>query len=56
LNWTNCGPYTLKCERGTNSFNPQFSISRVPEPGTLWLSGLALVALLTGARRRAIKS
>lgn len=52
LNWISCADIQLTCVGGTNSFDPQFSISRVPEPGSLWLSALALSAMLLGARRR----
>ncbi len=52
LGWIDCGPESDGCNRGSNdsvNFAPRFSISRdttaVPEPGSLWLSGLALVAL-----------
>ncbi len=52
LGWIDCGPESDGCQRGSNdsvNFAPRFAISRVttavPEPGSLWLSGLALLAL-----------
>lgn len=54
LAWQYCANQRTDCESGVNRFAPQFSISRVPEPGSLWLSGLAVAALLAAARRRAV--
>jgi hypothetical protein len=56
LAWLDCADETKYCLRGVNSFAPQFSISRVPEPGSLWLSGLALFVAVTAVRRRALRT
>lgn len=58
LSWLDCSNEKNECLRGTNSFAPQFSISRVPEPGSLWLAGLAGLAavFLRGARRLPVKT
>lgn len=55
LDWTSCARPQVDCGSGTNSFDPQFSITRVPEPGSMWLSGLALAALFAAARRRSLR-
>jgi hypothetical protein len=59
LAWLDCSNQQIECLRGTNSVTPQFSITRVPvsvpEPGSLWLAGLAVVAWVA-VRRAAVKT
>lgn len=54
LGWITCD-LGLRCESGFNdgtNFPPRFTITRaaVPEPGSQWLSGLALLGLLVARR------
>lgn len=55
LGWVLCAEPT-ECRTGFNdgvNFPPRFSITRVPEPGSLWLGSLAVLA--AAAARRANK-
>jgi hypothetical protein len=61
LQWRDCGRITFAaaattdCTGGLNddvNFRPEFTITRVPEPGTLALAVLAMLALVPVMRRR----
>ena len=57
LGWKLCSiRQTTECASGFNDgaqFPPQFTISRVPEPATLWLCAVALLGLVVPRRSRA---